>query len=1227
MINRTMPCCNRSRRQRRRRTNNLAWKSGASTILLLLLLLLDLATAKASSEATVSSQSVDERNGLKNEKSKYEDAFHGRQRSLLRNPLEYSTLNSTSSTSATPSQVNVTIEATALPLFQCLTSDCRNELRHQQDSILSNLTATFANVTLLASTQRIANALFVQLDTRAGGGHDQSSIFETVRQINGVARVVPQETYQPYQFFSNFFGSNTISIPDYLGVPSGIPCHNNNDNKKNATPIRIAVLDSGMDYTHERLGGPGTTEAYEAAYGVNGIASTQHTQVDESLFPNNVVVDGYDFLGDAFLHTAASTAKDAQMDNDPIDAVPGHGTAVADAIRQVAPHAKLVALKVCSTAGHTCPDFAIAQAIEYALDPKGDGSREGGVDVINLSLGLPYFSPYYDFISKLLEDVFHLGVVPVVAMGNHFNVPMVGGYSSISPSIISVGATLHPREQSQLSSSNNNHPIDKQPTMAAYSSRGPGFGGMIKPDLVAPSGMRLAASGTGTGMYAKITGTSFAAPLVTGAVALLKQKCGSACSPFAIKALLMNHGFRDVRYEQDSNNGDATGAPISHMGAGELQVDKSLEATFWAYCVEDVQPSVSLGVLNVASTMVVERTLRITSISPMDRSLTFSVEFRDKNKEESGALTVEFSMLQVDLAGNTDTGNCMSDDSSESNNSFVDVKVTFTIDAAKVPPNHMTSTGPIRDDAALTLDINEFGGHLIVTSETDSTDISVPFMAILRQASDVSISSSKLKYDGKPTEMSVGLTNHGAGAAHVDAFQVLSFGKDEKEAKFGDAVEKADLRMVGYRVVTPPTGESEGCTYMFEWAFQTWEPQARLQTTVFEVQIDLDKDQNIDYMISNAVVNSKHSGAAGDILIRTADGEIKCAGLHADHHTYSTTTVLRVCSEDLGITNPGDMVVQTRVMTVQYTGESQTTASSGYATYLTYPEPEISVPSYDVGPGESLESISISGSYTDANGYPPLGLMLLTDAYRHPRSTGAAAKGTETMLLLADFVQGNFEVHEESTSDALQIPPASDLKGPTCSWSVVCTEDSTSRTSFLKRAVAPNFTKNHTTGGKEDLDSIDFSLFQLEQNGDDKLPSCPLRELQQAFIPSTTTLSTNSPTSYPSLRPSTAVTGTPNIDSSRPVTTAPSEELSMFPPLLKTDQGVSPMNTSMHTTNSSLTIPPTSNTPTKPSTPPDITRSPSSVGLVDEIFTSQATHSRLCAVFTVATVSLIRLLM
>jgi hypothetical protein len=64
-------------------------------------------------------------------------------------------------------------------------------------------------------------------------------------------------------------------------------------------PILPGSLDTGVDYTHVALGGPGTIRAYDAAFG-SDIFSEENTRRD-GLFPTERVVDGFDFLGDSFL--------------------------------------------------------------------------------------------------------------------------------------------------------------------------------------------------------------------------------------------------------------------------------------------------------------------------------------------------------------------------------------------------------------------------------------------------------------------------------------------------------------------------------------------------------------------------------------------------------------------------------------------------------------------------------------------------------------------------------------------------------------------------------------------------------------------------------------------------------------------------------------------------------------------------------------------------------------
>jgi subtilisin family serine protease len=203
------------------------------------------------------------------------------------------------------------------------------------------------------------------------------------------------------------------------------------------TGITVAVLDSGVDYTHAALDGPGTLEAYEAAYGTD--PSDPRNTTRDGLFPTSKVVDGYDFVGETW-----PDAPEAP-DEDPID-FEGHGTHVADIIAGkdgVAPGASLLAVKVCSAISSSCSGQALLQGMDFILDPNGDGSIEDAVDVANLSLGSPY-GQVQDDLSAAVTNAVALGVTVVASAGNSADRPYIVGSPSTAAGAISVAQTQVP---------------------------------------------------------------------------------------------------------------------------------------------------------------------------------------------------------------------------------------------------------------------------------------------------------------------------------------------------------------------------------------------------------------------------------------------------------------------------------------------------------------------------------------------------------------------------------------------------------------------------------------------------------------------------------------------------------------------------------------------------------------------------------------------------------------
>ena len=233
------------------------------------------------------------------------------------------------------------------------------------------------------------------------------------------------------------------------------------------TGIRVAVLDSGIDYTHAYFGGPGTAAAYSAAYGATTSDSLNRTL--DGLFPTAKVVGGYDFVGEVWptpdparcgLNPNGTPRACVVPDPDPIDCGPAaipapcagsHGTHVADIVggndgaahKGVAPGASLYAVKVCSAVATSCSGVALLMGMDFALDPNGDGDISDAVDVVNMSLGAPYGQKEND-LSEASANAVRLGVVVVAASGNNADRPYITSSPGATPEVISVAQTQVP---------------------------------------------------------------------------------------------------------------------------------------------------------------------------------------------------------------------------------------------------------------------------------------------------------------------------------------------------------------------------------------------------------------------------------------------------------------------------------------------------------------------------------------------------------------------------------------------------------------------------------------------------------------------------------------------------------------------------------------------------------------------------------------------------------------
>lgn len=269
--------------------------------------------------------------------------------------------------------------------------------------------------------------------------------------------------------------------------------------------------------------------------------------------------------------------------------------------RGVAPNANLINLRVLDGNG-AGTDSSVIAAINAAIQLKS----QYNIRVINLSLGRPVYESYtLDPLCQAVEKAWNAGIVVVVAAGNQGrnNTQGTDGYATITapgndPLVITVGAM---KTMGTVTRTDD--------LIASYSSKGPTLiDHVVKPDIMAPGNRIisleaakskvLASSNVNlvpysyyqnpyndaySANYYKLSGTSMAAPMVSGSAALMLNE-DPTLTPDTIKARLMKTATKSFPLSSIAID-PVTGITyvsqydIFTIGAGYLDVWGALNST------------------------------------------------------------------------------------------------------------------------------------------------------------------------------------------------------------------------------------------------------------------------------------------------------------------------------------------------------------------------------------------------------------------------------------------------------------------------------------------------------------------------------------------------------------------------------------------------------------------------------------------------------------------------
>ncbi len=298
---------------------------------------------------------------------------------------------------------------------------------------------TQARYTMVLTEQRQAAAYLARVAPAA------QPLYHAQRVYNGIAiqvrraellALAAEPWVQTIMPLTPKYLSHQTSIP-LIGAPQ-LWAANGRD--LTGAGVKIGIIDTGIDYAHATFGGTGALQP-------------------PNFGPGKKVAGGYDFAGDGYTGfnepTPGADPRDCNGHGTHVAGtaagygVAANGTTYTDGYTNVpladlalgpgvAPEAELYALRVfgCGAFGTLLTD----QAIDWAIDPNGDGDLADRLDVINLSLGIDFGSSS-DSTALAAQRAVDAGIIVVAAATNSGDSTFAVGSPAVADGAIAVAGS------------------------------------------------------------------------------------------------------------------------------------------------------------------------------------------------------------------------------------------------------------------------------------------------------------------------------------------------------------------------------------------------------------------------------------------------------------------------------------------------------------------------------------------------------------------------------------------------------------------------------------------------------------------------------------------------------------------------------------------------------------------------------------------------------------------